>query len=488
MIVWIELFLQITLLLGIAMCAATALRKHPAIVHFVWAVVLLGTIIVLPLRDWVGPIAFLGIGDEVEQAREAQIYAANGSQISGPIKQATLLSESSKQNPKQSERISTDTILWLVWLSGALFFLGRTLTGIAYLSHIRRRSSHQVHPSDLQVDFHTIVGKIGLKKAWEIRISDSPKTATAMTWGLFQSVVLLPKGADQWTPERLEAVLLHELAHVRRKDFASQLLAELACALYWYHPLAWIGARSMKENAELAADDVVLRSGVKATSYAAELLCLAAELGGRQKQFIQSGVHLMSKPKIESRIRSILSPTARRRGLTSIQLLAALLIVGVSVTAIAGVRLGNAPADKHKGSRASQDEQVALKRIKALVTATNIFWADHDDLLPNAASTAVAKTALAAYMLERENFDSPSKGGSFEFNVNLSGINMSSVPDPSQVPVWYEKLPSVGSVAVAYLDCHVELVAPNDQPALQEALKKKYTSAAKANSVASIGK
>jgi hypothetical protein len=134
---------------------------------------------------------------------------------------------------------------------------------------------------------------------------------------------LLPKKSASWSKERLEAVLLHELAHVRRLDYVSQLISVAVSALYWFNPLVWLCARAMRAEAEAAADDTVIRSGVKPSDYAQELLRIAADLGSLQKPFAPIGVPVMRHSKIESRVRAILDPSARRRrGMTLVEALA----------------------------------------------------------------------------------------------------------------------------------------------------------------------
>ena len=64
----------------------------------------------------------------------------------------------------------------------------------------------------------------------------------------------------QWTAERRRAVLVHELAHIRRADCRVQRVTQLACAIYWFNPLIWIAARHLRSERERACDDEVLRA------------------------------------------------------------------------------------------------------------------------------------------------------------------------------------------------------------------------------------
>jgi len=132
-----------------------------------------------------------------------------------------------------------------------------------------------------------------------------------MTWGLWQPVILLPGDAGGWPPGRRRVVLLHELAHVRRHDCLTQVLAQAACALHWFNPLVWLAARRFAIERERACDDQVLEVGTRASDYAEHLLEVARSLHQRQNWALAS-VAMARRSQFEGRLVAILDPKARR--------------------------------------------------------------------------------------------------------------------------------------------------------------------------------
>jgi TonB family protein len=111
-----------------------------------------------------------------------------------------------------------------------------------------------------------------------IRIRQSMDECMPVTWGVLRPQILLPRSAEHWSDSRLRVVLAHELAHVQRMDWLLQAGAQFACSMYWFNPLVWIAANRMSRESELACDDAVLRLGVDARDYAAQLLEIARGL------------------------------------------------------------------------------------------------------------------------------------------------------------------------------------------------------------------
>ena len=91
--------------------------------------------------------------------------------------------------------------------------------------------------------------------------------------GIWRPVILLPKGlAQQFEQAELDAVLAHELSHLKRRDNLKAALHMLVEGLFWFHPLVWwIGARLMEER-EKACDEAVLGAGTRPRDYAEGIL------------------------------------------------------------------------------------------------------------------------------------------------------------------------------------------------------------------------
>ncbi len=152
-----------------------------------------------------------------------------------------------------------------------------------------------------------------------------------MTWGIFRPRILVPAGVDAWSADRRQLVLLHELAHVKRHDILTDTLARIACAICWFNPLAWLAARRLRIEAELACDDLVLGATTLGTSfkpsaYAGELLELATTF--RRPAFPIAAIAMArgNNAQLHSRIHAILDTGRNRRRLTR-------LAAGASVSA-----------------------------------------------------------------------------------------------------------------------------------------------------------
>jgi beta-lactamase regulating signal transducer with metallopeptidase domain len=163
-------------------------------------------------------------------------------------------------------------MLTLAWLAGMLWMLGRLLVGVASVRRIVRSSV----PAD-GAGWQRLVDDARASMGAEprARIVISTEAAMPFTYGLLRPVIVLPDSAEEWTTERRRSVLMHELAHVHRRDLLTNAIVQLACAVYWFHPLVRLAARRVRIEAERACDALVVAAGTRPSDYAGDLLEIA---------------------------------------------------------------------------------------------------------------------------------------------------------------------------------------------------------------------
>jgi TonB family protein len=197
-----------------------------------------------------------------------------------------------------------------LYLAGLLLAVGRFLGGAWRMTRMVRQARPAGHAGDVAAQ---VRGELGIGR--EVRVLESASVPVPMTWGVTAPVVLLPDAARMWPPERLHAVLLHEMVHVARYDLLAQRVAQAACCLYWFHPLAWIAARRLRMERERACDDAVLDRGVAAPDYAGHLMELARVLVERQASLADAPA-MAEAGDLEERVRALLDRGRNRSPLT----------------------------------------------------------------------------------------------------------------------------------------------------------------------------
>jgi uncharacterized protein (TIGR03435 family) len=181
-------------------------------------------------------------------------------------------------------------------------------------------------------------------------------------FGVFRPVLLLPDGiGDRLTPSELQAVLAHELCHVRRRDNLATLMHMVVEAVFWFHPLVWwLGARLMDER-ERACDEEVLRRGSEAEAYAEGILKVCELYLQSPLKCVAGATGANLKKRIEAIIanRPVLDLTLPKKvGLT----LAGILAVAIPV--ILGV--SNAPELRAQAESLPQFEVASVRRSPPL--------------------------------------------------------------------------------------------------------------------------
>jgi hypothetical protein len=157
--------------------------------------------------------------------------------------------------------------------------------------------------------------------------------------GFLNAVIVLPAESATWSEERRCAVLIHELAHVKRRDLVGHMVSRVVCALYWFHPLVWTAARHLRAESERACDDLALVLGTKPSDYAEHLLEIVTEVRDERMPAVALA---MAKPnEFEGRMLAILDPRRRRKAPGRAQaawLVGALAMLALVVGAVSPAR------------------------------------------------------------------------------------------------------------------------------------------------------
>jgi beta-lactamase regulating signal transducer with metallopeptidase domain len=260
--------------------------------------------------------------------------------------------------------MSTTALLLTLWVAGAAALLIRLLG--SHLAVRRLEAASTRFASGPVTDAaRRLTQTMGVPRS--VRILQGPVDAIPMSWGLARPTVLLPRGAEGWGVGRLEAVLVHELAHVRRRDCLSQFAAELAVAVHWFNPLAWFAVHRLRVEREHACDDEVLNRGARATQYASELVALAREIRFGAAPAVAT-VAILGPADLKSRVRAVLD-AGRPRTLPARAALAGAMVAGAVVLAVATVTPAQAgEADEEDplemvmpGPAADEEDRVAVE-------------------------------------------------------------------------------------------------------------------------------
>lgn len=212
----------------------------------------------------------------------------------------------------------------ILWLAVAILSIAPFIAGIIAVARLRRRAD-TFADSDLQALATCLAQTLALKRP--IRLLCAPAGAMPMATGLLRPAVFLPEDALDWTEEKRRVVLLHELAHVKRRDCLTHAIARTATALHWFNPLAWLALRQLRIEREHACDDLVLAAGERPSAYAENLLEIARTLRA-DTITAAAAITMAQKSQLEGRLLAVLDG-ARNRGRLSWKSL-----VGATMTAL----------------------------------------------------------------------------------------------------------------------------------------------------------
>ncbi len=196
-------------------------------------------------------------------------------------------------------------LLWIdgFWIMGVVVLSLRSIGGWWLITRLRTSASIQA-PAAVRASFQRLSAAMGLRRPVLLRVSSA--ISGPMTVGALRALVLLPiTAATSLSPEELEVVLAHELAHIRRADFLWNLMQTFAETLFFFHPAVWWISGHIRHERELCCDDLALRFCPNPVVYAHALYRLE-EQRTRQWRFAMALDGHQSPQTLRMRISRIL--------------------------------------------------------------------------------------------------------------------------------------------------------------------------------------
>lgn len=182
-----------------------------------------------------------------------------------------LLNPSKAQIDKMSSNRTMAAAILFVWIAGVMFFILKFFGEFLYINRLKKSLKNPKGGSYVLDELSRKLSKrLGIKR--NIRIMNSVDFKIPSVLGFFKPIIILPMGLiNGLSTEQVEAVILHELAHIKRKDYLLNIIQKLIETLMFYHPVVWILSSYIRDEREKCCDDIVIEATGNKKDYACAL-------------------------------------------------------------------------------------------------------------------------------------------------------------------------------------------------------------------------
>lgn len=268
------------------------------------------------------------------EARPADLSPANLGST------ATIAPETESPTP-----LTWQAAVLLLWLVGVLVFVALMAQRVSFVRALVGQSKPAAGP--LRAALDPCRAQIGVEREIELRVS--PDALSPAVCGLWQPTILMPANLlEKLSPEAVEAVLIHELAHIKRRDLWVNSVQTVLQIAYFYNPFLWLANAVVRGVREQAVDEMVLVAlGAKAKSYSRTLIDVA------QMAFFRASLGLRlvgvaeSKRSLERRIRHMIARPIPRTA--KLGLIGSLIVVAIGIVLLPMAAASNRAGGKGGG-------------------------------------------------------------------------------------------------------------------------------------------
>jgi beta-lactamase regulating signal transducer with metallopeptidase domain len=331
----VQFIWQGTLIGAITAIALAALRQSAADVRYVVATIGLSLMLTVPVVS-----AVQGWSSAVKPVVPATAVDAAGARalasdtlpelpLQSRIATPTVMPDAAEEPATPAENAGAMRMLLLAWFCGVLILTVRLMSGWLVVQRLRSHRTTTA-PAALVDLAHRLQRRLHISRP--VRFVQSAMVDVPTVIGWLKPVVLMPASAlSALSPEQLEAIIAHELAHIRRHDYLVNLLQTAVETLLFYHPAVWWLSHRIRVEREHCCDDLAVSLCGDPVTYARALADLEGLRGAAHLGLSANGGSLLQ------RVRRLLgAPTHAGRGPGWLAgSLAILLMAGITAGAIA---------------------------------------------------------------------------------------------------------------------------------------------------------
>lgn len=350
---WVELSIlgKATIMLLLGLTAAWLAGRGRASVRHLFLFATFGVLLALPLVILTTPEVAIDV--PVSQTNSSSV-GTSALPTSGPLAPRGNANRPQPENAQWSLP-SWRQIVRLGWVGGAVVLFLSLAVALWRLRRIRRNGLPWPELRELT---EPLAAECGIQRSIEVLLHED--IPAPLTCGVWRPAIILPAEARNWSEVHVRRALIHELEHVRRRDWPIQLMARVTCAVYWFHPLVWVAWRRLGLEAERACDDAVVQSSERA-DYAEQLVSLAQQMSNTHTR---PALGMANRSDLSTRVSAILD-SSQRRG--RVGLLAAALAMGVATILVLAIAPIRAVSRVNKPSQQSQARPTpASRRVSAI--------------------------------------------------------------------------------------------------------------------------
>jgi beta-lactamase regulating signal transducer with metallopeptidase domain len=456
-------------LLSLVWAATRLLRNRPAALrHLLWTAGLASILIIpslaLSLPSWRALPASMNPDGRFAPLLVPNSHLQNDSE---PSQQIAAYVQTKFAAP------SPAMVLFIAWAIGAAACLQPTLIAQIRLWRFSRRC-HVERDTDLTDELAAIARELCLRRSADLLITD--ESFMPMTFGILRPKLVLPRDAQDWPAIRIRAVMLHELAHVKRLDCLTHLIAQIVRAIYWFNPLSWVAVRQMQAERERACDDRVTGAGIRRVDYARQILEICSAC--RCESPTSAAMPIAGASPVERRIRDILNHSQPRGTLTMKQIFIAFIMMALLVVPMSILQAADAPAaspttQPDAGDKDRYQRRQAASSLRDVLYYCVVYANDHHGDFPpdlGALAPLLAKPGLpdeqpaTMFVDPRNPVDVPKELSADWINKNSpwtyfgGGANIQKILNTQEVVVIHSDLdnPFDGVILAGFADGHVE--------------------------------